>query len=171
MRFMLPTVPVQPPGVPLTTTPNQTAWVAPAPTGIPFVMGTDFDASGNPIEVILTNLAQAQGVYTRDLSQFPDLWDPLFLSAATAYLGCYFINALARNEAQYNQQAAATKGFVDQARVINGNEQIGSIDRTASWIAARQTRGVNWAWNSGGPGSMYYGAGWDSLGLPDGLTF
>ncbi len=170
-RFLLPTVPVQPSGVPLMTTPNQTAWVSPAPTGIPFVMGTDFDASGNPIEVILTNLSAAQLIYTRDLSQFPDLWDSLFLSAATAYLGCYFINALARNKEQYDQQAAACKGFVDQARVVNGNEQIGSVDHTPDWMRARMVSGVNWAWNQGGPGSTFYGTGYDSLPMSDGLRY
>ena len=171
-RFVLPTIPVQPPGVPLTTSPNMVSYVPPAPTGIPFVIATDFDAQGNPIGVILTNLQNAQLIYTRDLSQVPDLWDSLFLSATTAYLGCYFIMALARNEQQYQAQVASAKGFIDQARIANGNEQIGSIDHVPDWLAARFTSGINWAWNQGGGPGMYGGyGGWDSVQFPCGLRY
>lgn len=172
-RFVLPTVPVAPPGVPLTGGPTGIAWTNPVPTGIPFVIATDYDSQGNPINVILTNLCDAQVIYTRDLSQVPDLWDDLFLSAATSYLGSYFIMALARDQQQYASQVAATKGLLDQARVANGDEAIPSIDRTAEWIAARRTSGINYYWNQGGGGG--YGSGWggsyDSLGFSDGLRY
>ena len=169
-RFILPTIPVQPSGTPLTTAPNPIARVPPVPTGIPFVVGTDLNISGNatsPVKVILTNLPNAQLVYTRDLSQLPDQWDSLFLSATTALLGSYFINALARNKAQYDDSVAMAKSLLDQARVANGNEAIPSIDHRPDWISARSA-GSYWA----GSGGAWSGSvGWESVSFPDGLRY
>lgn len=169
-RFILPTMPVAAPGTPLTTTPTNLAYPPPVPTAIPFVPGTDVDVTGNPIRVILTNLQAAQLIYTRDLSQIPDTWDPLFMSAATAFLASYFINALARNAAQYQAQVAIAKSVLDQARQANGNEALNSIDRTPDWMAARRSSGINWGWNSSTP-AWGYGGGWDQAQFPCGLTY
>lgn len=169
-RFIMPQVPVQPPGTPLTTTPNGVAWIPPVSTSTPFVPGTDFDQSGNPIKVILTNLPNAQLCYTRDLSQFPDLWDSLFQSAETAFLGAYFINALARNAAQYTQQVQSAQSLIAQARMANGNEGINNVDHTPDWLRARFVSGYSWGYNGGAPG-VYGGAGWDSLSFPCGLSY
>ena len=171
-RFVMPTIPVASPGTPLTTAPMNISCVPPVPTGIPFVIGTDKDPSGNPIRTLLTNLQGAQLVYTRDMSQIPDDWDPLYMSGATALLGAYFINALARNKAQYDDQVAMSKSIIDQARVANGNEEIASIDHMPDWMAARQRSGYNWGWNrAGAPGG--YGAlgGYDTVTFPDGLRY
>lgn len=169
VRFLLPTVNLQAPGTPITGIPI----VAPAPTAIPFVIGNDTDPNGNPIKVILTNLPNAQCIYTRDLSQIPDMWDALFTTAATAYLAAFFINALARNAAQYNEQVAIAKGAIDSARVANANESISSIDHLPDWMRARSTGGYNWAWNQGGGATAAYGAGggWDQVTFPDGLRY
>lgn len=171
-RFIMPTRPVAAPGIPLTTAPTPIAYPPPVPTGIPFVPGTDMDANGNPIRVILTNLPNAQLAYTRDLSQVPDTWDSLFLNAATAFLGCYFINALARNKPQYDDQVALSRSLIDQARAANANEGIASVDHTPDWMAARNTSGINWGWNQAGA-PVGYGAlgGWDSVTYPCGLRF
>lgn len=171
-RFVLPTVPVAAAGVPLTTTPTQVAWVPPVPTGIPFVIATDLDPNNNPIKTILTNLPNAQLIYTRDLSQLPDQWDGLFLNAATALLSAYFINALARNAAQYNQAVAYAKSMLDQARIANGNEGIGSVDHIPDWLRARAASGINWGWNQGPVGAGYGGmGGWEQCSFPDGLRY
>lgn len=154
-RFLIPTAITAAAGTPLTTAPNLAPWALRPPTDASMVIGTDFNAQGQPIKVILTNLPAAQLIYTRDLSQVPDLWDPLYLGAATAFLGSFFINALARNKAQYDDAVAAAKGFIDQARVVNGNEGTPSIDRQASWITARFTTGNSWPYNQGGVGSYY----------------
>ena len=170
VRFILPTVPTAAAGVPLTTAPN-VGWAGcPAPTGIPFVMGTDLDVNNNPIEVILTSLPHAQGVYTRDLSQVPDVWDSLFSNAATAYLGAYFIQSLERNSAIYQQQSGLAKAAIDEARMANANESLSSIDHTPDWLRARHVSGFNWAYNGGGPGAYGPGA-FDSLSMPDGQRF
>ena len=170
-RFVLPTIPVQPPGVPLTSAPNNIARVPPVPTGIPFVPGTDVDPNNNPIRVILTNLPNAQLIYTKDLSQLPDTWDPLFLSAATAFLASYLIQANARNGAQYQAQVAACSSILDMARIANGNEGINNTDHTPDWLRARFTSGYNQSWNQGPVGQYGGYAGWDSLGFAHGLNY
>lgn len=162
-RFLLPTIPVQPAGIPLTTTPNMTAFVPPVPVGIPFVVSTDLDATGNPISVILTNLPFAQLVYTRDLTGYPDLWDVSFLSAYTAYLGTYLINALARNAQQLHDQIALAKNLIDEARVSNGDEAIGSVDHSPDWMRARMTQGFG-SWGLG----LIGGGGFGGLDFPGG---
>ena len=175
VRFLLPTMILAATsgGVPLTTAPGIIPFVAPAPTAIPFVIGTDKDSKGNPIKVILTNLPLAQCIYTRDLSQFPDQWDSLFLSGETALLASYFINTLARNKAQYDDQVAISKNVIDQARMANGNEQIGSIDHSPDWLNVRRSGNALWAWSQGGgPGAAWgAGGGWDQLSFPCGLRY
>ncbi len=172
-RFLLPSVSLAAPGSPPLTT-NQTPMAAygPVPTGIPFVPGTDVDPQGNPIRVILTNLQNAQLIFTKDLSQAPMMWDPLFLTAAAAFLGSYLIQANMRNGAQYQQQVSAVTGILDQARAIDGSESIPSVDRQAEWISARMSTGLGYGWNqAGAPGN--YGAlgGFDSLVFCDGLRY
>ena len=157
-RFVQPTIPTPQSGVPATTAPNLAPWAMRPPTNVPFVVATDLDVNGNAIKVILTNLPAAQLIYTRDLSQIPDLWDSLFLSANTAFLASYFINALARNAAQYSAQVSMTKSMLDMARIANGNEGIQSIDHVPDWLAARFTTG---GWGYGGQGN-YVGAGYYS---------
>lgn len=170
-RFLQPTPTPIPGGVPLTTAPNAALSTSSLNTRIPFVVGTDFDAGNNPISVILTNLCQAQLVYNRDLSQVPDLWDPLFTSAAVALLGAYLINALARNKAQMDDQIALAKNIIDQARAASANESISSVDHMPDWIAARMAGSTPWAWNQGGPNGVSYEAWGGSCGFPDGQFY
>lgn len=174
MRFVQPTLQNAAPGTPLTTAPAPVWGAPPVPTAIPFVIGTDFDASGNPIRTILCNIPSAQAVYTRDLSEFPDLWDPLFLAGETALLGSYFINALARNAAQMNQQVATAKAVIDQARAANANESISTVDHTPDWMRVRTMSSPLWAWNYVGPTGAYgWGGwgGWDACTFPDGTFY
>ncbi len=173
VRFLLPTIPVAAPSnPPLTTNMTPQAFMGPIPVGIPFVPGTDFDAQGNPIRVILTNLQNAKAVYTRDLSQSPMLWDPLFLNAASAFLACFLIQANMRNGAQYQQQVAAVTGVLDQARSIDGSEAIPSVDHVPDWMAARMTVGSFNGWNQAGAPMGYGGlGGYDACVFPDGLRW
>ena len=174
VHFVLPTVQVQP-QPPLTTAPSSVPVIAPSPTGIPYVVATDLDPNNNPLSVILTNLPNAQCIYTRDLSIFPDLWDPLFYRAATALLATYFINALARNATQYNEQAGIAKNMIDQARAASGNESISSVDRFPDWLQARRAGGGIWGWQRnaavGAGGYSGIGGGFDQCVFPDGLRY
>lgn len=171
-RFIMPTVPLQPAGVPLTTgdmaaTPNFNLT-----TRVPFVVGTDADQNGNPIKVILTNLPNAQLVYTADYSQACDLWDPLFLSAETATLGAYFINALARNKEEMSQQIGIAKTALDTARAQNASEGLPTANINVDWLQARyQGGGCGWAQTAMGPNGTYIVGGWDSMEFPGGLRY
>jgi hypothetical protein len=175
MRFIQPTVVTAAAGTPLTTGGSGT-WVYPqVPTAIPFVEGTDFDINNNPIRVLLTNVFQAQAIYTRDLSQTPDLWDSLFMTAATALLASFLIAALANDKAQLQIQVSLAKNSIDQARAINANEAIPNIDHFPDWLSART--GTGYGWSSLGSfaqppgGQPYLSQDWDSIGLPDGQFF
>jgi hypothetical protein len=133
-------------------------------------MDTDA-ASGAPIRVILSNLALAQLVYTADLSMFPDMWDALFLTAATALLGAYFSNALSRDKDQLAQQTGIVRGAVEAARMQNANEGSPTADLRVDWLSIRQSSG-GWGYpsNSAQQG-MWFGAGYDELAVPGGLRF
>lgn len=161
-RFLIPyqqTNPVV--STPLTTAPNAGIIAPNPPTGIPFVIATDFDGQGNQIKVILSNLPLAQFVYTADLSQLPDLWDGLFLSAATAVLSTYFITALARNNAQLAGQVTIAKGALDSARMMDGNEGISNVDHLPDYIRIRQGSSIPWLWGPAGGGAYAFGTGYD----------
>lgn len=169
-RFLLPTLPTVAAGTPLTTSPNSALLTPTPPTAIPFVVATSLDANNNPIKVILTNLVQAQLVYTRDLTQVPDLWDSLFTTAATATLAAYFINALARNSADYMTQVQIAKDAIAAARAASANEAINSADHLPDWTAVRMQSAVPWAWNATGPNGVISEA-WDYAQFPGGLSF
>lgn len=168
IRFIVPYITPAAAGTPLTTDPSIGALPTSLPTGIPFVVAMDTDTNGNPIKVIFTNLPQAQAVYTADLSQFPDMWDSMFLSAETAMLAAYFINTLARNQAQMNAQIQIARNLLDSARAENGNEGISSVDREASWMTVRDTSGGALLINSA---NGIYIAGWQPMEFPGGLSY
>lgn len=166
-RFLIPTLTSQPgTAVPLTTAPNLQIRSANLPTAIPFVVATVKDDRGNDNKVILTNLGLAQLIYTRDVTQNPDEWDSLFLAAATALLGSYFINALARNQAQFNSQVAVAKNIIDQARVASANESISTSDHIPDWLQVRGRQAVPW-----GLGGGWGAGGFDACTFADGLSY
>ena len=157
--------------VPLTTAPNVIFPAASADTRIPFVDAMDVDANGQPIKVILTQLPQAQLIYTADLSQYPDMWDPSFLSAETAYLASYFLSALSGDRQAMGQQIGIAKAILDSARAVNASESITSMDHTPDWIIARGGGfGRPAPWSPGVAGG-FYNSGWDACAFPNGLTY
>lgn len=169
-RFIMQIAPTQPAGTPLTTAPNMIIPGFVPSTRVPFVVSSDVDANGNAIKVILTNMPNAQLVYTADLSQFPDMWDDLFLTAETAMLAMYLTNALARDKDQFATQGQIVKGAVETARAANGNEALQTADLAVDWIRVRSVGGVGYS-------QMGYGTNgalapeWDEISLPGGLRF
>ena len=158
-------------GTPLTTSPNGFIPQPTVDTSIPFVDAMDVDGNGNPIQVILTNMPNAQLVYTADLSQYPDMWDALFLTAETAMLASYFINALQRDPTAMQMQIAIARAALDQARAVNASEGMTKVDHLPDWMAARAQGGIyNGPVFQGGAGSTY-GGGWDSVSFPGGLSY
>jgi len=173
-RFIMPTIPPQAGGVPLTTGQAVAPWAGYTPsTRVPFVVSSDLDNSNPPapIKVILTNLPNAMLVYTADLSLLPDIWDAQFLAAATATLASYFIQALSRNNEQMNGQIALAKSAIEAARATNGNEGLQTSDAVVDWMQVR-----NSGWTPGwgatlGPNGTLGAVGWDQADLPGGLRF
>lgn len=169
-RFIVPSPQNVPAGVPLTTGVSTLSLPQSTVTKIPFVVGSDI-SDGQPIKTIMTNLPNAQLVYTQDLSLVPDMWDDLFLTAETAMLAAYFINALARNQAQMNAQIAIAKNALDQARAINANEAITNADHVPDFLAVRFQGGWDSAGWGSGPNGIAFCGDYDSLSMPDGLSY
>lgn len=168
-RFLIQFQTVTTSGVPLTSAPQNIVTPAYANTAIPFVEAMD-NNGGAPRRTILTNMQYAMLVFTADLSQSPDMWDSMFLSAETAMLASYFIMNLAGDRQLMAAQIAVAKGVLDNARNMNGNEAISSVDHIPDWIAARTQTGLGGYWNNYANGSGMAG-GWDAFSFPNGLTY
>src|SRR5262245_25367168 len=135
--------------IPLTSASGATIYPAYAVTRVPFVIAADINASGQPRKTILTNMQDAMLIYTADLSQSPDMWDAMFLTAETAYLAAYLIANLSADKQLMAQQIGIAKMAIDGARSVNGNEGISNVDHIPDWLRAR--------WQGGVP----YGAGYN----------
>lgn len=167
-RFLIPTALTQPAGTPLTTATNLVPPYLNPPTRTPFVLGTDTDAQGNAVRVIFTNMPLAQLIYTADYSLMPELWDALFLTAATATLAAYFCQAMTQDMSQIKMQVEIAQGAISTARATNGNEQQPTADLSVDWMNVRMISGLPVVpYNS----TNGYWLGWDSLELPGGLRF
>jgi hypothetical protein len=171
LRFLIQYQQPSPAGIPFTTGPQNVINPAYAVTSVPFVVANDPQASGAPRKVILTNMQNAYGVYTCDLSQVPDMWDPLFLSGVTATLAAYFIASLSGDRALMATQIQAAKGVLDQARGMNGNESISNQDRIPDWIQVRASGAWNMGWCYGNGMAVPTSAAYDSMGFPGGLFY
>lgn len=94
------------------------------------------DSFGNPAEIILTNLSQAQGIYTVNQPN-PQFWDSLFQQAFVASLAAYLVPALSLDKSLMQMQIAIAERLIAQARAMDANEGVITQEREASWIAAR----------------------------------
>lgn len=159
-RYILPALPVQSSSIPFTTADNTAPISYGNDAAVRFIVASDIDDAGNRVRAIFTNMAAAQLIYTIRITD-PNLWDPSFVSCATAYLGAWFVNALARNRALYQDQMQLAMAIVNKARATDGNEGPTTMDHTPDWIRAR---GVSPAYL--GAGSYFYG--WDTLAWPSG---
>lgn len=130
---------------------------------IKFIVANNRNLSGHPTRVILTNMQNAILVYTMRVED-PGLWDPQFLDAASAYLGAWLINALARNRAQLNDMISIVKEIVGEARRTDGDEGITSADHLPDWMAVRGFSGDFL-------GSSAFFQTWDTIGFPGGSLF
>ena len=166
VRFVIPTPTPQSGGAPFLT--NQGLTTPPLiNTSLPFVVALDLNANGEQIKVILTNAEQAQAVYTARVPN-PDTWDPQLLNAAVATLAAWFVNPLLRNSELVKERVQVAMALVTQARVSDGNEAIATTDHIPDWFEVRGAGGGFWWQGRGGAGYM---AGWDSMTMPNGLTF
>jgi len=128
----------------MTQTPN----VAPTPVSIAaplylpndmalkFQVALSYDPNGNPIQVILTYIDQAQCVYTANLPN-PQFWDSTFQMAMVASLSAAFVPALSLHMGLMQGQNALAERLVNEARVRDGNEGVTSQDHTPDWLRVR----------------------------------
>jgi hypothetical protein len=160
-RYILPVSAVSGSGgVPFTTADNNAPPMYGQDIAVRFLVGTDTDANGNDVRVILTNMSQAEMVYTKRITD-PNLWDASFVQAATSYLGGWFVNALARNAALHKDQMSIAVQIINKARVSDGNEGPVVQDHTPDWIRIRGSAPAGF-----NHGVFFYG--WDYLSSPSG---
>lgn len=138
-------------GAPLTTVGNSSAPWIPSDGMIPFKVAFATDINNNPIEVILTNLSQAIGVWTTD-NENPSTWDSLFEAAFVASLSAYFVPALSLNLSLMGAQIKNAEMAIATARMADGNETPVSQDHIPDWISARRSGTFYGTNNCGGIG-------------------
>lgn len=161
VRFLLPTYIVGSVSgtVPDTTANNAAPLMFPGNGGqVPFAVAYDVDATNNPITVILTNLTQAQCVYTVNQPN-PNGWDPQFQQAFVSTLAAFLVPALSMNASLMQGMIASAEKAITAARVTDGNEGVTSQNREADWIVARGG-GVGY-YGLGYAGSQWYSSGED----------
>lgn len=127
-------------------TPSPVAAYGPPPRFLP---GTDLDANGNPIEVLLTNQPQGVGIYTFRNTNTA-MWDSLFVQAFCAYLGARVCLTLTGDKATQRTALGQAQAYTEDAKAKNGNEGGPTvIDTIPDWMRAR---GYNsdWAYPYGG---------------------
>ena len=126
--------------------------------GARFEVGTDLDAIGNSISVILTNAQAAILCYTRDIVQ-DSVWDPSFSVAFVSALAGKLALALTGDKALAKLLFEEANRIIVQARVADGNEGPTISDHTPDWITA----GYGTRWLPGGLSGAGYAAPWGPL--------
>lgn len=129
------------------------------PGQIFYAVAYDTDESNNPITTILTNLSQAQAVFTVNQSN-PVIFDSLFEQALVASLAAYLVPALSLNIALMDRAIKQAESAISLARTRDANEGVVSMDRIPDWIQARAAGG---AWAVSNYGSY---ASWDNMAWP-----
>lgn len=131
-RFVMPTIQsTLPSAVP--GTPSQ---VVATSAPVKFLVGADFDASGNPVQVILTNQPQATLVYTfRNLNTA--MYDAKFVACLAAYLGARICIPLTGDKNMMKMAIEMANQYSREAQTSNGNEGLTVIDHAPDWIRVR----------------------------------
>lgn len=161
IRALIPTILASTGLVPSTTFNNVAATTFGNAEAIPFAVAYDTDIGGNPINVILTNLSQAQAVFTVNQPN-PIIWDSQFQAAMVASLAAFLVPALSLNMTLMNTAIKLADGIIAQARVSDGDEGVMVMDHTPDWILARG--GSDGFANNGYLGSYYEAMPWPVFG-------
>lgn len=143
MRYLMPMIQVSPTSA--VGTPSPVAAYGPP---VKFVLSTDFDINGNPINVLLTNQPQAVGVYTFR-NPNTQMWDPLFVQTMAAYLGARICLALTGDKKTLQMALSMAQQYSLDAQCKNGNEGLTIIDYTPDWMRVRGYAS-DWAYPDGG---------------------
>lgn len=129
-----------------------------------YLPANDLDAEGAQRTVLLSNVAGALGVYTRDVID-PSLFDDLFQGALASALAYKLVISLSGNVGQRDEFKKSAEDAILQARVADGNESIPTSDIRVDWI---ETRGVGYGAFSApsvgaGGGWGQWNCSWDSM--------
>ena len=157
-RAIIPTFPFSGIGTPYTTSNNGAGVYLRGCGQIPFKVAYSTDASGNPLQVILTNQSQAQLAYIVN-QPIPTIWDSQFDAAFVAALAAFLVPALAMNLPLMQTQAAMAERIIAEARASDANEGVSSQNREADWIVARSGGSGGWYGNLDG----WQGPGYDNM--------
>ncbi len=160
IRYLIPTFPNATPSgqAPMTTVSNMAgAWV-PGDGQIPFQVAYATDEANNPQQVILTNLSQAQAVYTVNQPN-PLIWDSLFEQAFVSSLAAFLVPALSLNLPLMQAAARTADAIIAQARIRDGDEGVTSVDHIPDWMRARNA-GASLGWNNTGYAAGLYAMTW-----------
>lgn len=136
-------------------------------TSVPFVPAIDYDQFGNQIRVILTNARNADAVYTARIDNV-DLWDPSLQNAVIGTLAAWFVLPITGDKTLLQARVQLAVGLINAARISDGNEGITSGDIPVDWM---QIRNAGAGWGDGFSFGSPYMAGWQSLSMPDGVSY
>lgn len=160
-RFVVPSLPSETSSTPATTVNNSAGTWLPTNGQIPYAISTDMDSNNNPIQIILCNQSQAQGVYNRNLSN-PAYWDSLFQAGMVASLAAFLVPALSLSLPLMDRAIKNAEAAVVIARRQDGNEGVTTMDNTPDWILARSGGGFRITTSSWGG---YFNISWPSSGV------
>jgi hypothetical protein len=114
---------------------------------VDFRIASDIDGSGNQTRVLLTNMPQAQLVYTARVID-PNMWDSLFTIAAINILADAFCLPVSGDKQLAMGCAQRAKEAIISARVSDGDEGPIKTDHTPDWISARMGGYGGWGLNA-----------------------
>lgn len=144
--------------VPIFSTPTGPVfegWYTEAPP-IPFQPATDFDSEDPPqsINIVLTNMPQAIGRYTRFIED-PTLWSDNFQEAVVAALAGKLAIPESGDKVMARDQIALANKIMQDARVSDANEGMTVQEHIPDWI---QAHGWGGGWCGGLNGwGLFYG--------------
>lgn len=118
-----------------------------------YLPSSDVDTTtGQQSAVLLSNVAGALGVYTRDITNV-DMFDELFVGALASALAFKLVIPLSGNVGQKEEFRKSAEDAILQARVADGNESVPTSDIRVDWI---ETRGIGY----GAFNNPLTGTGW-----------
>jgi hypothetical protein len=100
---------------------------------IPFQIGVSPDGLS---KVILTDLPEAEMVYTRDVTEM-FVWTHTAINAMTYLLGHYMVNKLSGDKSLRERLLETYFGLIRMAEAQDGNAQLEDLPPDASWIKGR----------------------------------
>lgn len=103
---------------------------------IKFLVSSDVDGNGNPINTILTNQDGAILVYTYRCTD-PNLYDAQFVDTLSYILGSKLAMPLTGDAAKRDSLAQAAAGLLRDAAVSSGNEGLATQNTTPDWLRVR----------------------------------